>query len=411
MDAAYFFLCLSLAAANVLHSPKTRIYSTSLVQSQENFATRFFQEVITSYGQHHNVVVSPLSVYMALAMLRLGAAKGTKLQIDETMALPNDDDVGMKLSNFAHLLFRENRTVVITNKVWQQKYFCFTQCRKFTTDVEKKFHASLGEVNFMLNPKEAAQEINRWAYVASNGRIEKLVEETMIESTTRFVLTNVIYFKANWENTFSRILTRKQKFQCLNEGKIVSKYVDTMYTRAEFRYTKGFGEDYSLLELPYAKKDFAMIIILPQTVKDIGKIETTMNLTKLNFMINRLQSHPRTDVFLYMPKFCVSTGTSLNDVLQAMGLKDAFYPSLADLSRMSGFKGMHISNVRHEAFIKVTERGTEAAGGTSITSGDLSYPGRFIVNRPFMFFIRHAPTNSILFLGKILDPTIQNCRN
>ena len=407
MNAVSFSLCLSLASANILNS---QIHSTSLVQSQENFATSFFQEVIKSYGQHHNVVVSPLSVYMALAMLRLGTAKRTKLQIDETMALPDDNEVGIKLSNFAHLLFRENRTVVIRSKIWQQKYFCFTQCRKFTTDVGKKFHASLGEVNFVVNPKEAAYLINRWAYVASRGRIEKLVGEAEIERRTRFVFTNMIYFKANWENIFIGKATRKRKFASLKNGKIVSKYVDTMYVNAKFRYTKGFGADYSLLELPYTARDFAMIIILPLTVKDTGKVERSMNLTKLNFMINRLQNRPKTVVDVYMPKFCVSTGTSLNNVLKAMGLRDIFDPSLADLSKISGFKGMHVSNVRHEAFIKVTEHGTEAAGGTSITTGDLSVSDEFRINRPFMFFIRHVPTNSVVFIGKVLDPTVQDCR-
>ena len=408
MNAVSFFLCFSLAAANVLNSP---IHSTSLVQSQANFTTRFFQEVIKSYGKHHNIVVSPLSVYMVLAMLRVGAAKRTKLQIDQTMALPNDEDVGMILSNFARLLFRENTTAVIRNKIWQQEGFCFTQCRTFTTDVEKKFHASLEEVNFMGNPKEAAYVINRWAYVASRGRITKLIDEANIESTTRFVLTNMIYFKANWENIFTGKATEKREFRCLNEGVIVSKYVDTMHINAKFRYTLGFDADYSLLELPYTNKNFAMIIILPRTVTDISEVEKSMNLTKLNFMINRLQSHPKTVVDVYIPKFCVSTGTSLNDVLKAMGLKDVFHPSVADLSKISGFKGMHVSSVRHEAFIKVTEHGTEAAGGTSSTTEYFSSRNDFRINRPFMFLIRHAPTNSVVFIGKILDPTIQSCRN
>ena len=279
----------------------------------------------------------------------------------------------------------------------------------FTKEIQKSFHADLGEVHFVRNPKEAVGLINRWVYVSSRGRIEKLVDENEVKRSTRFVLTNMIYFKAKWKEMFKGTATKRRLFTVFSEGKRVSKYVETMFTHADFRYTFGFDTDYSLLELPYRNENFAMIIILPLSIKVMGKLENSLNFTVLNDMINRLQRRPKTSVDVFMPKFCISNGITLNDALKAMGLTDIFDPSLADLSNISGFKGMFVSNVRHEAYIQVTEHGTEAAGGSSVTSGDLSIPDVFRINRPFMFLIRHVPTQSTVFIGQINDPSIQNC--
>ena len=410
MNLLFLFLCLPLVSANNgVPLRKNSSDSKRLIDSLANFATKFYQEIVERDDRRHNIVVSPLSVYMVLAVLRVGLAERSRSQIDRVMSLPRGDGVGIMLKDFAHSLLRENRTMNIASKIWQQKYFCFTQCRRFTKEVQQDYHADLGEVHFVRKPQEAAGLINRWVYVRSRGRIEKLLDENEVTRNTRFVLANMIYFKANWKEMFKVKITTRQLFTVFNDGKRVEKYVDTMFTSADFRHTFGFGTDYSLLELPYENENFAMIIILPLSIKDMDKVETSLNLTVLNDKINHLQSRPKTSVDVHLPKFCVSNGIALNDVLKAMGLTDIFDPSLADLSNLSGFKGMFVSNVQHEAFIKVSEQGTEAAGGSSVTSGYLSIPDVFRINRPFMFLIRHAPTQSIVFLGKINDPSIQNC--
>ena len=404
--ALFFFT----TADTKLHSrTNASIISQGFIDSQTNFATSFYQEFLKSSPRKTNVVFSPLSIYMVLAMLRFGTAKESRVQMDSVMALSKIGNVGAELKSAADMFSTEGGTMKLFSKIWQQKYFCFSRCKSFTKKIQKVFHADLGEVHFAVHPREAANIINRWVFVKSRGRIEKLVKENEIARNTRFVLTNMVYFKANWQSIFVKKLTKLRTFTALSNGKRVRKYVETMFTHAEFRYSYGFGADYRLIELPYENNNFAMIIILPLALKDIEKVEKTLDFTVLNNMINRLQKRPKVGVDVFMPKFCVSSGLGLNNVLKGMGLTDIFDPSRADLSNISGFKGMYVSNIQHEAFIKVTEHGTEAAGGSSVTTGDLSLSDQFRVNRPFMFVIRHKPTNSIVFLGKVQDPSIQEC--
>lgn len=376
-------------------------------ESQTKFTSGFHQGVIELTANKTNVVVSPLSVYLLLAMLRVGAVKRSNTQITEAMALPDDLHVDYSLRKFADSLFSDNETMNLYNKIWQQTYFCFTRCRQFTKKVREIFNADLGEVNFFVNPKETVDVINRWAFVKSGGRIDKLVSFGEITRSTRFVLTNMIYFKANWEQIFFEKYTGKRRFTVLENGEPKNKLVDMMFTHADYKYTFGFENGYSLIELPYENQDFSMIIILPNAIDDFNKIEKSLNFTELNALMKRLEGRPKSPVTLFMPKFCISIGMNLNDVLKKMGVTDIFDPFLADLSNVTGFKGMYVSNVHHEVFIKVTEHGTEAAGGSSITSGDLSFTDDFRVNKPFLFLIRHVPTQSIVFLGRVKDPSVK----
>ena len=376
-----------------------------IIKSQAVFGSKFYEEFVNSVGRRRNVVVSPLSVYMVLAMLRHGAAKNSRFQIEQAMALPKGGDFGAGMKFHADFFAQDNKTMNIVNKIWQQTFFCFTQCRKFTRDLQKNFYADLGEVNFAVNPKEAARLINRWVHVQSRGRIKELVNENEVSKDTRFVFTNVIYFKAQWTKMFRKTATKKREFIVVRESGEMKKHVDTMFTYDTFRYTSGFDVDF--LELPYRNAATSMIIAVPRSIKAMDKFEKSLNFTTLDLVIEGLQFEGSIEVF--MPKFCISTGTALNGVLKAMGVQDIFDPTLADLRNILGFKGMYVSSVRHEAFIKVTEEGTEASGGSSASSGDLSIPFQFRVNRPFMFFIRHAVTGSIVFMGRVDDPSVQNC--
>lgn len=404
------FICASVDVVDGANVHPINQSCKEITESQVAFTSKFYHSLIGITARKSNFVISPVSVYILLAMLRHGTAKQSRVQITKAMQLSKVQDVNTAITNFSKSILMDQQSMNLFNKIWQQKYFCITRCRQFAGEIKRIFQADVGEVNFHENAQQAILAINRWAYVTSRGRIKSLVDESDVTQATRFVLTNMIYFKANWKQIFQEKRTHKRLFSFLQNGERIDKYVETMFSYGQYRHTYGFGDDYSLLELPYEDENFSMIIILPLSIKNFDKIEGSLNFAHLNSMINRLNRRPKGSTNVFLPKFCISNGMGLNDALKSMGLTDIFDPFLADLSNISGFKGMYVSNVQHEAFIKVTEHGTEAAGGSSASSADLSLSDDFRVDRPFMFLIRHVPTQSIVFFGKITDPSLQDTK-
>jgi len=185
-----------------------------------------------------------------------------------------------------------------------------------------------------------------------------------------------------------------------------TKKVPTMYQNAKV-YAAGFipASEYQLLELPYESKDLSMLIILPSSMREFNAIEKSLSTSKLNQMLDELYQYPSSSLDVYLPKFKVTTSMNLNDKLQKMGMKDVFDANKADLSGITGYKGLYVSSAVHKAFIQVDEEGTEATAATGIVVALASLPFQFTINRPFMFMIRHNPTGTVLFMGRVMDPT------
>ena len=338
-------------------------------------------------------------------MLRAGAANRSKKQLDFVLGLTDALDTDIEMKKFSDILFAQNSTLKISNKVWQQKWFCFSRCRRFVKLLQRDYRSGLGEVNFYRSPVLAAREINRWAMIESRGRIQNLIPAGLVSSNTRFMLTNVIYFKASWKTPFLKKYTHPGQFTVLRNGNPLKKKVPTMYGYGNFRFTYGFGKKYQLLELPYTKAGFSMLIILPLVVTDMHAVEASLTPNKLIDIVKEIESQPLLETAVFMPKFRIANNLVIVEALKKVGLTDIFDPTLADLSNITGFKGMFVSSVAHEAFIKIDEYGTEASGATGIMTGDLSIT-EIRINKAFIFAIRHAPTQSVIFAGKVVDPTL-----
>eukprot|EP00112_Aurelia_sp_Birch-Aquarium-sp1_P022035 Seg6085.3 transcript_id=Seg6085.3/GoldUCD/mRNA.D3Y31 product="Leukocyte elastase inhibitor C" protein_id=Seg6085.3/GoldUCD/D3Y31 len=379
--------------------------SVILASGRAKFAFKLFSQISKESKRNENLFLSPISIYYALAMLRAGAANRSKKQMDKVLGLTDAPDVDLEMKKFSDVLFAQNSTLKISNKVWQQKWFCFSRCRRFVKQLERDYRSGLGEVNFYRNPVLAARAINNWARIESRGRIQKLIPAALVSSSTRFILTNVIYFKASWKTPFATKYTHQGQFTVLSNGNALKKKVPTMYAFGNFRFTHGFGKKYQLLELPYTKAGFSMLIILPLAVTDMQAVEDSLTPNKLIDMVREIESQPLLETAVFMPKFRIANNLVIADALKKLGLTDLFDPALADLSNITGFKGMFVSSVAHEAFIKIDEYGTEASGATGIMSGDLSLT-EIRINKAFIFAIRHAPTQSVIFAGKVVDPTL-----
>ncbi len=217
---------------------------------------------------------------------------------------------------------------------------------------------------------------------------------------TRLVLTNAIYFKGTWEWEFDKSDTREQDFKITPTNVVKTPIMYMKNDKAKFNYAD--VEDLQILELPYKGKKISMLILLP--TEDINTIEPSLTPEKLSEYKNQMQE-TKLDA-IYIPKFEFDTKYFMKDTLSAMGMPTSFEWPGADFSGMDGTNNLYITSVIHQAFVKVDEKGTEAAAATAVvgTFGAAMPRNIFRADHPFIFIIQERETGNILFLGRVVDP-------
>nr|XP_009513222.1 PREDICTED: leukocyte elastase inhibitor-like [Phalacrocorax carbo] len=390
-----------------------------------------------------NIIFSPISISVALALVHLGAKNNTAAQIEKVLHVRKAAG-GMSLGSDL-----ENAAPEMEPERSQEGQSSLSQCNKDEDLNHKAFHAlllqlqNLGEsyvltlannlfiqqgfklreqflmctkelygampqtVDFQGATEAARIKINAWVESQTQGKIKELFAPGVIDIHALLVLVNVIYFKASWENKFEEQKTVQRDFK-LNQNE--KKPVQMMYQKGTFKlgYIEEIGAQ--ILELPYAEKTLSMIILLPGDMADgstsgleqIGSTMTYENLTLWTSSEHMFE----TKVEVYLPRFKLEGTFNLNEVLQEMGMTDIFTESKADLTEMSFAKSLVLSNVVHKTYVEVNEEGTVAAASTGavIVRRSLPLTEVFMADHPFLFFIRHNPTNTILFFGKLCSP-------
>jgi serpin B len=386
---------------------------TTLVAGNTNFAFDLYRQLKAGEG---NLLFSPYSISTALAMTYAGARGETEKQmagtLDFTLAqeklhaafyqLNGDFNQRAKAMALVPAGDRSEQQEVdgfrlnITNGLWGQKGYEFLATFR---DVLKAYYGSaLQTLDFIKQPEESRLAINKWASDQTEGRIKDIIPPGGIDTLTRLVLANAIYFKAQWLNEFSKNATNDGAFYLLDGGSVTASM---MHQKEYFDYTE--GDNYQAIRLPYLGEEFGMTILLP---KD-GQFEDFENSLDAQTLknINAQMTSQRID--LTLPKFKFEAFYQLNNVLANMGMAAAFTPA-ADFSGMTGNPGLFIGSVLHKAFISVDEKGTEAAAVTvaiMVASAPPPQIVEFKADRPFIFLITDIKTGSVLFIGRVLNPT------
>jgi serpin B len=263
------------------------------------------------------------------------------------------------------------------------------------------YGAGLALLDFAGDTEGARTTINDWVSDETVGRIPELIPENVLSDRTRFVLTNAVYFNADWQSQFEAEFTHPAPFTLLDDSTVT---VDMMSQTASLNYVE--CEAYQAVQLPYVGGQVAMVILLP-AAGTFDAFEQSLDAEALASILGQLTS-PQT-VWLKMPKFTYSWKLFLKSTLTQLGMIDAFLPVLADFSGMDGTRKLCIGEVIHEAFVKVDEKGTEAAAATAVI-GNATSPGpsplplAMVVDRPFLLLIRDVPTGAILFMGRVVNP-------
>jgi len=369
------------------------------------FCLDLYQEL--KKGETGNIFFSPFSIFSALSMTAEGSKNITWNEMSAVFHLQQDNNT--RWNAFLNLIRTINNPdkdykLYTSNNLWLQNDFSFLN--SYLDIVTNYYLAELATLDFIGDPEGARQIINNKVEEQTQGKITNLFPSGTINSSTRLVLTNAIYFKATWKYKFTKENTFEQDFTIAPGNTIKVQMMHQKLTRP----IEDFYGKAKVLELSYVNDEVSMFIFLPDIDK-MAELENAMTIENLNSWMAKRKTANLTPVYidLALPKFKVETKYTLNETLSNMGMPSAFNDVTADFSGMNGEKSLFITHVVHKAFVAVDEEGTEAAAATGVVVVGINCippPATpFIVDHPFIFMICENSTGAILFMGRVNEPT------
>ncbi len=371
-----------------------------IIEAGNNFGFELYRNIYDSEKEDKNIMVSPLSVSLALAMTYNGADGETKEAMEKTLKVYGltPDEINNTYYELLRTLKSLDPKVLleIANAIFYRNDF---QVEKDFIAVNKKYYdAEVSSLDFAS--QQAVETINGWVADKTHDKIENIIEQITPDQV--MFLLNAIYFKGIWQKEFNEKSTQEFTFYPEKGESFNTKMMQRLDT---LPYTK--NDLFSAVELSYGKGNYNMYVFLPESGKTVNDITNELNEKNWNTWMKSF--NVIRDVDIKFPRFKYEYEITLNDVLTQMGMGIAFSGSKADFSGISKKDNLFIDYVKHKSFIEVNEEGTEAAAvtvvaiaRTSLSPGPQKTP--FIVNKPFMYAITEKSTGAILFMGTVKNP-------
>lgn len=375
--------------------------ATELAADNQAFAVDLYQQLRSGAGAADNLVFSPVSISVALAMLYNGAETDTATQIATALhfTLPADrlnaafDALDLALTAAPSGGDAGTFQLSLANSTWAQAGFLFVP--SYLDVLAESYGAGIHTVDFAVAPDDARNAINGWVASETQNQIPALFPPGSINDLTRLVLANAVYFHGDWAVPFGGN-SPNGTFHA------PSGDVSVPMMKGEGTATLWSGTGWNAASLPYKGGAVSMVLVVP----DAGTFDAFESALTTDSLAAILANAQQMGGDLFMPRFKFSTAKSLSDTLTALGMSDAFDPATADLSGIDGAKDLYVQAVVHQADIAVDEKGTTAAAATGVVVGTTSVAlNSLSVDRPFLFFIVHRPTGALLFAGRVVDPS------
>lgn len=382
------------------------------VEGNTAFCFDLYQNLKQTEG---NLFFSPHSISTAIGMVYAGAKGETEKGIAKTLHFNLDREI--LFSEFKIIQNRLNSIsdagylqLLVANSLWSQKGNHILD--SFTELNDKYFDSELENVDFINHADNAILSINTWVRDNTNNKINELLQPGSVSGLTKIILCNVIYFKGAWESKFNMDNTKPASFYLAPRKQVK---VPMMNQTGDFKY-KDFGK-FRAIELPYVTgrkpyrnvNDLSMIILLPESKRGLSKLENILNQRNISQWVHELMTEPFNPVKVRIPKFTNTLEFELSGILAEMGMPSVFCDG-ADFSGIFGTKDIFINRIFHKTYIDVNEEGTEAAAATEeefTLGGPTRKPKikKFYADHPFIFFILDNKSGSILFVGRVTDPS------
>ncbi len=375
--------------------------SLQLLQTSNDFAFDIFNTVVSLEEEKDNLMISPLSISLALAMTYNGADNDTKEAFEKVLHLNglSVEEINQSYQSLVSALLNVDPKVImeIANSIWYRDDFSVEN--DFLNVNKTYYDAEITKLNF-ADPA-SVDIINNWVSNKTHEKIDKIIDK--IEPENVMFLINAVYFKGIWKYQFNKEDTKEEPF--FNQNGNFLKNVQMMSFKEKVNYTS--NELFSAIDLPYGQGNFSMSILLPNFGISVDSVISSMNKDSWGNLINSFSDN--IEVNVYLPKFKIESDKELKPDLTRLGMGIAF-TDFADFTKINNAGNLYISSVKHKTFIEVDEEGTEAAAVTSITISYTSAGGggdgsiEFRADHPFVFVIRERTTGAIMFMGKVLEP-------
>ncbi|XP_031207841.1 serpin B9-like [Mastomys coucha] len=374
----------------------------TLSEANGTFAIQLLK-MLCQDNPSENVCYSPVSISSALAMVLLGAKGNTAVQICQALKLNTDENIHRGFQLLLHNLNKKNKKYCLT---MANRLFAENACELIPTFKEscrKFYHSEMEQLSFAEAAEESRKHINTWVSNQTKGKIPDLLSKNSVDSQTRLILINALYFQGTWHKFFDKDYTKEMPFKI---NKTETKPVQMMWQENTFCHAYVNEIQAQVLMMPYMGKELSFVVLLPDEGVDISKVENNLTFEKL-IAWTKPDFMNHTEVYVYLPKFQLEKECDMKTLFQNLGMLDLFHESKADLSGMSTEEDLCLSKFVHKCVVEVNEEGTEAAAGSAADIVPLcsdSYTPTFCADHPFLFFIMHDKTNSILFCGRFSSP-------
>lgn len=370
--------------------------SADIIAADNQFGFELFQKVNASLDEPKNTMISPMSVSLALAMVYNGTDGDTKKQMEDMLHKSGmtPDEINENYKELVAALSSHDPKVelAISNAIFYKNTFPVKN--EFITTNQNYYNADVAGLDFSQTT-ETMNKVNGWVNTNTKGKIEKILDQVSPDDI--MYLLNAIYFNGEWQYRFNSKETTNMPFT-KEDNQVVQ--APTMTIENKFNYFS--NQTFQMLEIPYGSGKYSMLVFLPASGKTTNDVISLLNPGNMTDWLSKMTEQNRK---LYLPKFEFKFDQSLVDVLKALGMTDAF-SSNANFSGIADGGNLEISEVMHKTYIKVDERGTEAAAVTAVIfTNTAAHNDSFRIDHPFVFAIREKDTNAILFVGKVMNPT------
>ncbi|CAM0873847.1 unnamed protein product [Alopecurus aequalis] len=413
-------LALAVAApllySSGLNATQARVTDDAVRDGQTTLALRLAKHLVPASGHatktKGNVVFSPVSIHAALSLVSAGARGATLDQLLAFLGAPSAEGLADFGRRIVHRVLGDQEAsggprVLFSGGIWldASRGGLKTAFRDLALEAYKSVTRNMS----FAKPEEVAKEINSWVNKATNNLIDSIISADDIAAGIDFLLANAVYFKAKWRNPFQAFRTQQGTFHRLDGSRVDAQLMST--TMYDVHYVSS-AHGFKVIKLPYDRDaasdtQYSMYIFLPDHRQGIANMVDAIT-TGPDYLYNVLPKTANATVTVTLPKFEITYDWDLGHDFRLLGLSLPFWPESADLRGIFEKNPTHLSNVRHQAVVKVDEDGTEAAAVTSIMFGsvpEMQPPVEFTADHPFTFFIMEERSGVIVFAGHVLDPT------